>query len=102
MKALRESREAADEIDHALALSDVPAEFRAAIDDALALVASGILTPPRIGRSRFREFVMNQFPYSLILEEFPDRIRVVAFAHHSREPGYWRDKAELTHPMPGG
>lgn len=90
MKAIRESRAAADEIDQALALSDVPAEFRAAIDDALTLVASGILTPPRIGRSRFQEFVMTRFPYSLILEEFPDRIRVIAFAHHSREPGYWK------------
>ena len=92
MKEIRESREAAEEIDRALALSDLPAEFRAAIDDALTLVATGVLTPPRIGRCRFREFVLSRFPYSLILEEFPDRIRVIAFAHHSREPGYWRDR----------
>src|SRR5260221_8541380 len=30
------------------------------------------------------------FPYRLVYEELPDAIYIIAVAHVSREPGYWR------------
>ena len=35
---------------------------------------------------------MSRFPYALVFKITPDGIRVLAVAHHSREPGYGRDR----------
>jgi len=32
------------------------------------------------------------FPYRVVYEELPDAIYVVAVAHMSREPGYWKHR----------
>lgn len=32
---------------------------------------------------------LRKFPYSLIYRVFPENIRVIAVAHHSRRPAYW-------------
>ena len=32
------------------------------------------------------------FPYRLVYEELPDAIYIVAVAHASREPGYWKSR----------
>lgn len=31
-----------------------------------------------------------RFPYNIVYAVYPDRIRVVAFAHQKRRPFYWR------------
>lgn len=36
-----------------------------------------------------RTLTLNKFPYSLIYRVFPEIIRVIAVAHHSRRPAYW-------------
>jgi hypothetical protein len=36
---------------------------------------------------------MRRFPYSLIYAALVDEIRILAVAHHSRRPGYWRDRS---------
>lgn len=41
------------------------------------------------GRSNTRAFTLPKFPYSLIYRVFPDHIRIIAVANHSRRPGYW-------------
>lgn len=38
-----------------------------------------------------RWLVLRRFPYSLIYVVAPTEVRVLAVAHHRREPGYWRD-----------
>jgi len=35
---------------------------------------------------------LTRFPYSLIYTESGDEIRILAVAHHSRRPGYWRGR----------
>jgi plasmid stabilization system protein ParE len=39
-----------------------------------------------------RQKVLHRFPFALIYEIDADEIRVFAVAHHSRRPGYWRDR----------
>jgi toxin ParE1/3/4 len=39
-----------------------------------------------------RRAVLRRFPYSLIYSVAPNEVLVLAIAHHSREPGYWRDR----------
>jgi plasmid stabilization system protein ParE len=41
------------------------------------------------GRHKTRVFTLKKFPYSVIYRVFPEHVRVVAVAHHSRRPGYW-------------
>lgn len=45
---------------------------------------------PLIGQST-RRFILSGFPYDLIYSVLPDEILIVAFAHHSRRPSYWKD-----------
>lgn len=39
-----------------------------------------------------RRLVMKHFPYSVIYMVAGEEIRVLAIAHHSRRPGYWRKR----------
>jgi toxin ParE1/3/4 len=54
-----------------------------------------LLEHPTLGalwRNGRRRFVMRRFPYSLIYITVDQQIRILAVAHHSRRPGYWRDR----------
>jgi toxin ParE1/3/4 len=37
-----------------------------------------------------RRFVMERFPFTIIYTEFAEEIVIIAVAHTSRKPGYWR------------
>ena len=39
-----------------------------------------------------RRFVMDRFPFTIVYTELADEILVIAIAHASREPGYWRTR----------
>lgn len=39
-----------------------------------------------------RRQIMKRFPYSLVYVVSGDEIRILAVAHHSRRPGYWRGR----------
>jgi toxin ParE1/3/4 len=39
-----------------------------------------------------RKAPVKGFPYHIAYLEMPDTIRVLAFAHDSREPGYWHSR----------
>lgn len=41
-----------------------------------------------------RRCLLKRFPYQLIYLCAPDRIVVLATAHHKRKPGYWRERAK--------
>ncbi len=44
--------------------------------------------------SEFRESGMTDYPYSVIYRALPTGdVQVIAVAHASRAPGYWRDRA---------
>lgn len=41
---------------------------------------------------QFRRYRLNRFPYGLIYVVDTDEIVILAVAHHSRRPDYWRDR----------
>ncbi|MFO1364492.1 MAG: type II toxin-antitoxin system RelE/ParE family toxin [Burkholderiales bacterium] len=50
---------------------------------------------PRLGpvwRGSTRRFPLRRFPYSIIYQLKPEEVRVIALAHQSRRPGYWRGR----------
>jgi toxin ParE1/3/4 len=54
-----------------------------------------LLQYPELGhlwRSGTRRHLMNRFPYSIIYTVSAEEIRILAVAHHSRRPGYWRKR----------
>jgi len=48
---------------------------------------------PRKGRQTARQFTVRGFPYIVAYRIRPDDIYVVAVAHTSRRPGYWKHPA---------
>ena len=69
--------------------SDLLAEVRR----ALHLISTNPESCQQIGR-RVRRRPLWRFPYNLIYAVYPDRIRVVAFAHQKRRPFYWRKRLD--------
>ena len=39
-----------------------------------------------------RRFVMGRFPYSIVYLISNDELHIIAFAHQSRSPAYWRNR----------
>ena len=42
--------------------------------------------------SNTRRYLTRRFPYSIIYQLLESEILIVAVAHTSRRPGYWRDR----------
>ena len=61
------------------------------IQRSLGQIAMAPEPSQKIGR-RVRRKPLWRFPYNLIYAVYPDRIRVVAFAHQKRRPFYWRKR----------
>jgi toxin ParE1/3/4 len=54
-----------------------------------------LLENPKIGApvdDDLRHFVLRRFPHSIIYAVIADVLFIVAVAHGSREPGYWRSR----------
>ena len=71
--------------------------FGRAVDAALDLLESGgaglVPLPGVAGARGLRRLVMNRFPYDVVVvERSATEVVVLAFAHHSRRPGYWRGR----------
>lgn len=39
-----------------------------------------------------RRFLARRFPYTIIYQTLDDTVLIVAVAHQSRKPGYWKDR----------
>jgi len=73
-------------------------DFRLAIHEAIERLSANPLaspsllnTPKALGT---RQVLVTRFPYSIIFIGHEADIWLVAFAHQSRRPGYWRDRLE--------
>jgi toxin ParE1/3/4 len=69
----------------------LPAEYAAAVEEALTFIR----TRPGAGapvRGMLRSWRVRRFPYNIIYREEPERIYVLALAHHRRRPEYWRGR----------
>lgn len=54
-----------------------------------------LLEHPLLGnrwRHGKRRFVMKHFPFGVIYTVVGDQLRILAVAHHSRAPDYWRSR----------
>lgn len=47
---------------------------------------------PRRGRPVARQLTVRGFPYIVAYRIRPDDVYIVAVAHTSRRPGYWKDR----------
>lgn len=66
--------------------------FLAHVDAAVARATSA----PRLARcfdGPFRKVHLERFPYAMIYREKGEGIEIMATAHSSREPDYWKDRA---------
>ena len=72
------------------------AEFAAAIETAIDVIEDGFLPlspmPGNSGRKGAKRLILRRFPYDVVVVERGDEMIIVAFAHHSRKPGYWRER----------
>lgn len=100
-KPFRVEPEAADELDEASRWyedrrSGLGREFLLAIDDSLAFIdrwsASGSLLPKLPRDLLIRRAAVRRFPYHVVYLETESAIRILAFAHDHRRPGYWRTR----------
>jgi len=70
--------------------------FGLAVDAALDLLEEEIVpltsVPGAAGERGAKRLILKRFPYDLVVRERGDEIVVIALAHHSRRPGYWRDR----------
>lgn len=48
-------------------------------------------------RAGTRRIVLDRFPYDVVYMVRPQRVVIVAVAHHSRRPGYWRKRLRTIH-----
>ena len=74
--------------------ADAALDFDAEVNRALADISSA---PQRWAAGPFstRRYLLRRFPYILIYREYrADVIQVVAVAHTSRRPGYWKKRLE--------
>ena len=65
--------------------------FDAEVDRALADI---IVDPKRwaAGPHSTRRYLLRQFPFTLIYRERAANLQIIAVAHTSRKPGYWKHR----------
>ena len=44
------------------------------------------------GRRKVRRLILKRFPYDVVFINLPDCLLVLAFVHHARGPGFWRER----------
>lgn len=64
-------------------------EFLLEVDRSIDLLLFDPQARPTAGRGVHRQPV-HRFPFDLLYRIRSEQIEVVAIAHHSRKPGYWR------------
>lgn len=99
MTTVRFHRLAAEELRRAHAWyaardSGVSIQFQEAVDDAITRIRDDPKAQP-VALKHFRWVRVRRFPYRLIFEQADaDRILIIAVAHTSRRPQYWRQRKE--------
>jgi plasmid stabilization system protein ParE len=88
--------EASDEFDEAIAYLEreeagLGQRFFDAIDARFQRIAEHPRSGKRVGRT-VRRYVVPDWRYSIIYALEPERVFIVAIAHQSRRPAYWRSR----------
>ncbi len=67
------------------------ADLLAEASRALKEISASATRWPFVSGSRaVRRFLLSRFPYIVYYDIRDDQVRVLAFGHTSRKPGYWR------------
>jgi|SRR5579863_8882351 len=64
-------------------------------ESAFGRAVSAIVEAPErwpVYFSRYRRFVLRQFPFSIVYHNLAQEIFVLAVAHGHRRPGYWKKR----------
>ncbi|MBI4586708.1 MAG: type II toxin-antitoxin system RelE/ParE family toxin [Planctomycetes bacterium] len=61
------------------------------LDSAIEAIAEQPTRWPRYLHGT-RRYLLRRFPYAVVYREKPGSVLVVAFAHCSRRPGYWKGR----------
>jgi plasmid stabilization system protein ParE len=65
--------------------------FFAAVEDAIEHILRGPLSYPPFLGTRARSVLVGRFPYRIVYAlRAKNTLRILAFAHTRRRPGYWR------------
>ncbi len=71
-------------------------EFAGAVEIAIDLIEEDILPlspmPGKSGTIGVKRLILKRFPYDIVIIEGKFETVVIAVAHHSRKPGYWRER----------
>lgn len=101
MRKVRILRQAAEESEAAAARYErerqgLGSEFADTVEAAIDVIEDGFLPlstmPGKAGSKGAKRLILRRFPYDVVVVERDDEAIIVAFAHHSRKPGYWRDR----------
>ena len=101
MRWIRIFQQAAEEATEAAAWYEseragLGTEFAQAVDAAIDLLEQDIVPltamPGVAGARGAKRLLLRRFPYDIIVRESSEAIMIVAVAHHSRRPGYWRSR----------
>lgn len=79
-------------------------DFEAAVDAAMDLLACEPIPasamPGAAGARGIKRIILKRFPYDVVFFEHGDQLWVIAFAHHSRRPSFWRDRLGIVSGIP--
>ncbi|WP_341581718.1 hypothetical protein [Marinobacter metalliresistant] len=74
------------------------AEFSAAVDATIDVIEENVIPlsplPQEVGDTGAKRLILERFPYDIVAIELPEEAVVIAVAHHSRKPGYWRKRSQ--------
>ena len=72
------------------------AKFFAAVEEAIDVIEENFIPlsplPEEAGDTGAKRLILDRFPYDVVAIELPEEAVVIAVAHHSRKPGYWRER----------
>ena len=100
-RSFRVEPEAADELDQAVSWYEhrrpgLGGQFLAAVDACLDYIDrwpdSGSMVPRLTSDLMVRRVPVRRFPYQVVYLETESEIRILAFAHDQRRPGYWQSR----------
>jgi plasmid stabilization system protein ParE len=70
-------------------------ELLEAVDEAVRRIgtSAGTIVPCVAGDLPVRQVLVRRYPYAVVYLETDDELRILAFAHAKRRPGYWLGRA---------
>ena len=72
-------------------LDDLGENFIDEVERSIAIIQKSPTRWP-IMEENFRGYILQRFPFTIYYVNDPDDILILAIAHQSRNPGYWKTR----------